>query len=190
MNRYDYDAIAGLNITPSFADVYPDYEQFKADYEADMFPRLLADITNLKTIYYLLYARYGNEEVYDGLDLNQWRAKVMSIIFQYAPAWEKKLEIQKEIRSWSKEDIITGAADVYNSALHPGKALSPEGDGIVKAINSQNVNYRKKDKMSAYSYLSAILDTDITEEFLVRFKPLFNPFAGIKSRIEYYETEV
>ena len=186
-NRYDYDDIAGLTITPTFRDVYTSEEVFLEEYNNGMFPTTIS-ATSARTLYYLLYARYGNEEMADTIDIHQWKAQLMSIIFQYAPAWEKRLEIQEKIRGWNEDQILQGSEEIYNMAQHPGKAV-PE-DGLVKAINQQNVNYRKKDKMNAYSYLLSLLDTDITEELLIRFKPLFNPFSGIKSKIHYFTEEV
>lgn len=186
LNRYDTNQAYGVNITPTFHELFQDDAAFLAEYKNGMFPTEISD-ASCRTVYYLLYARYGNDEIADNIDVNQWKAHLMSLIFQHGPAWEKRLEVQKKVRGWNEEQILEGAEDVYNTAAHPGKAV-PEG-GIVKAINQQNVNYRKKDKMSAYSYLLSLLETDITEEFLLHFKPLFNPYSGIKSRVKYYEVE-
>jgi hypothetical protein len=187
VNRYDLPGdIAGETITPTFAEIYENDEAFLAAYKNGMFPETIST-ESCRTLYYLLYARYGNEEIADTVDINQWQARVMATVFQYAPAWEKKLEIQSKIRSWNEDQILEGAEETYNMAQHPGKA-TPE-DGIIKSINAQNRSLRKKDKMSAYSYLSALLETDITEELLIRFAPLFNPFSGIKSRVHYFTTE-
>lgn len=187
INRYDLPGdVAGQTITPTFAEVYEDDAAFIAAYQNGMFPETIS-VTSCRTLYYLLYARFGNEEIADTIDFNQWQARMMATVFQYAPAWEKKLEIQEKIRNWSEEQILEGAEERYDMSQHTGKPL-PE-DGIIKGINAQNRSLRKKDKMSAYSYLSALLDTDITEELLVHFAPLFNPFAGIKSRVHYFTTE-
>ena len=187
VNRYDYEGdVAGATITPTFAEMYESPEAFLAEYTNGIFPMTITE-ANCRTLYFLLYARYGNEEIADTIDINQWRAQLFSIIWQHGPAWEKKLQIQEEIRGWDKDEIHEGAEEIYNTAAHPGKAL-PE-DGIVKGINGQNRSLRKKDKMSAYSYLTAILETDITEEFLIRFKSLFNPYSGIKSRFHIFTTE-
>jgi hypothetical protein len=56
---YNGSSLYGNFRTRSFADIYTEIETFKEDYTTNGIPSTLSD-TNLTTLYYLLYARYGN----------------------------------------------------------------------------------------------------------------------------------
>ena len=78
--------------TLTFTQVWDDKDKFLEDYSASGIPALITT-NNATTLYYLLYAKHGNDPIAN-LDINQFKAKVFSTIFQYGPTWEKKLDIQ------------------------------------------------------------------------------------------------
>lgn len=96
-----------------------------------------------------------------------------SIIFQWGPSWEKKLEIQKKLRGLTEEDLLTGAKQIYNHAENPQTAPTTQTTDELDYINEQNVNKYKKGKLDAYALLIGLIKNDVTEAFLVRFKPCF-----------------
>lgn len=100
----------------------------------------------------MLYARYGNSSIANE-DVNQFKYKVFSIIFQYGPTWEKRLDIQSKLRNLSDADILAGQKAVYNNALNPGTAPGTSSPEELTYINAQNTTSLKKSKMDAYMQL-------------------------------------
>ena len=45
---------------------------------------------------------------------------MFSIIYQYGPTWEKRLDIQKSLRGLTEEDIRGGTRQINNHAWNPG----------------------------------------------------------------------
>ena len=107
---------------------------------------------NAKTLYYLLYARYGNSHIANR-DINQFKYKVFSIIYQYAPSWSKIIEIQEKLRGLTEEDILKGSEAIYNSAMNPSTAPATDVRTPLGYINSQNSTLYNKSKMDAYTQL-------------------------------------
>lgn len=140
-----------------------------------------------RTLYYLLYARYANCPIASS-DENRFKFQVLSIIFQYGPTWEKRLEIQTSLRALNLNDIQEGTLAVTNNALNPGNKLT-KADELITNVNNQSRTNYKKSKLDAYTQLYAVLETDVTEEFLEKFKKLFIIFA-MPSEALWYETEV
>ena len=157
--------------TRTFADIYTTFEDFNKDYTSNGIPSSLSAV-NLKTLYYLLYARYGNSNIASS-DENQFKYKVFSTIFMYGPAWQKRLEIQKNLMDLDEEDIIKGTTAIHNNALNPSAAPSTQSLEELNYISSQNTTKYKKSKIEGYATLYALIETDVTEEFIGKFKKLF-----------------
>lgn len=172
----------------TFADIYPEVEQFEQDY-ADFNTGMLDSSvsgTALYTIWMLLHARYGNSTVASANE-EQFKLKLFTTIFMYGPTWEKRLEIQKKVRELLKDgkvsdELLTGGKAVYNTALNPSTPVqdaesSYEGGTNtlteLKYINQQNTTNYKKSLPEAYSILTGLLETDVTSQFIDRFKKLF-----------------
>lgn len=157
----------------SFSDVFESDDNFldmwkdSAFYEQD----LLSDAV-IKKICVLLYGRYGNEVVASS-DTNRFISRVFSIIWQYGPSWNKRVEIQKKLRALTDAEIATGTQAVYNEALNPQMTPGTDTLASLEYINSQRTTNYKKSKMDGYTQLLQLIDTDVTEEFLSKFKPLF-----------------
>ena len=77
--------------TRTFSDIYGSASVFKNTFVDSGIPLEITD-TSLTTLYYLLYARYGNSHI-ASMDENQFKYKVQSIVFMYGPTWEKRLEL-------------------------------------------------------------------------------------------------
>lgn len=169
--------------TKKFCDIYNDVETFLSDYENVGIPNLITT-TNATTLFYLLYARYGNSTIAN-FDENQFRYKLFSTIFQYGPTWEKELEIQAELRGLTADEIREGSRAIYNKALNPNTSPTTEE---LDYISEQNTTKYKKSKIEGYGLLMELLKRDVTEEFLNKFKKLFisivEPYKPL-----FYETE-
>lgn len=166
----------------TFAEVWPSQQAFLDDYSSLggylVMPNAPVSQNALKTLYFLLYARYGNNPIVNN-DVNQWKFKIFAVIFSYAPAWERKVQIQKTIMELAESDLVTGAKQIYNHALNPSTAPSTGSLEELTYINDQNVAIHKKAKMEAYNILWELIHTNHTEEFLTRFKDCFSKFVGI-----------
>lgn len=72
--------------TVLFTDVWDNAAEFVSDYKSSGLydtNNKISD-TSATTLYYLLYARYGNSPLANR-DITQFQYKVFSIIFQYGP---------------------------------------------------------------------------------------------------------
>lgn len=172
--------------TRTFVEIWNNEEAFANDYNNNGIPVSISSVS-LKTLFYLLYARYGNSNIASS-DENQFKYKVFSTIFMYAPAWEKRLDIQKKLRELSDEEIMKGSTAIYNSALNPSTAPSTAALEELPYINQQNATKYKKAKMDAYATLYALIETDVTEELIGKFKKLFITIVEPDKAL-WYKTE-
>lgn len=176
MKSYDgclwlYDDLYGAYRQVKFTDVWNNDASFLEDYKSSRLECLISDKACVN-LYYLLYSRYGNNVIASS-DLNRFKYDVWGIIFSYGPSWEKRLEIQKQLRDLSDADLMTGYTQIQNHANNPGTAPSTSTLDELLAINDQVTSKGKRDKMSAYAMLMELLKTDVTQQFLDKFKKLF-----------------
>lgn len=164
--------------TQTFNQVFPDVDKFKEciDDDFDGYAKLAISDDNKATLYWLLFARYGNTHM-TNLSVNQFKAKLVAIIFQKGPSWQRNLELQKSIRDLSEEDLRAGAISIYNTAANPEVGPGPQASEEIGYVNAQNVSKHKRSKVDAYSYLQELLRTDVTEAFISSFSVLFSKFA-------------
>lgn len=161
--------------TKLFNEIWEDVTSFTSDYNSIGIPTTIS-AQSITTLYYLLYARYGNNPIAN-YDEEQFKYKIFSVIWQYGPTWEKRIEIQQKLRGLTEDDIIKGSKAIYNTALNPSTAPSTATLDELSYINSQNTTNYKKSKMDAYSQLWELLSTDVTAEFLSKFKGCFKQFV-------------
>ena len=154
-----------------FTDVYERVEDFLADYKDCGIPTTISD-SSAQTLFYLLYGSYGNDVVASS-DINRFKYKLFSIIFQYAPNWEKQLEIQNKLRALTEDDIRLGSRQIYNTAQNPSTEPSTDTTDELQYINNQNVTKNQRGVLEGYATLLSLLRTDVTQEFLNRFRKLF-----------------
>ena len=83
-NYYEHD-------TNTFQEVWESAKAFTDEYATNGIPTTIT-VQNCTTLYYLLYAKYGNEYVRSS-DQNRFKYCIWSTIFKYGPTWEKRLEI-------------------------------------------------------------------------------------------------
>ena len=90
--------------TKLFTEVFEDADSFVYTYQHIGLPQTIS-AQNARTLYYLLYARYGNNPIAN-YDEEQFKYKVFSIVFQYGPTWEKRLSVQETLRGLQLSDLI------------------------------------------------------------------------------------
>ena len=166
----NFEYMFGNYYTRTFTDIFPDFNTFKAEYVESQLADTRATLKeeSLKSLYYLLYARYGNSHVIF-YDENQFKYNVFSLIFMYGPTWERKLDLQHKLRSLTEDELITGSTTSQTHAYNPS-SLSPEE---INYINEQNKTKYVKSKMEGLSMGAQHLEKDVTKEFLDRFQTLF-----------------
>lgn len=176
--------------TPLFTDVWNSADAFKTELQASPFANSISasDPDNVSLLYYLLYARYGNNPIAN-TDVNQFKYKIYSVIFQYGPTWQKRLEIQDKVRALTEEDIMAGGKAIYNQALNPSVEPGTGTTEELEYINAQNTTNYKKSKLEAYGTLTDLLKTDVTENFLTKFKICFKTFVMPEKVLWYVDDE-
>lgn len=157
--------------TVLFSDVYDDVNAFMDDYRSNPYPKLIQE-ENARVIYYLLMANYANSSIVN-LDIAQFKNRLFAIIFQYAPTWEKRVEIQTRLRELSEEDIRQGAKQIANKALNPDSEPTTATLEELTYINAQDTVNAKKGIITAYQDLWSLLKVDVTENFINEFSKLF-----------------
>lgn len=160
--------------TKLFTDFYETVNDFCYDYQHIGIPTTIS-VDNAKTLYYLLYAKYGNSPIAN-FDETQFKYKLFSVIFMYGPTWEKKLDIQATLRGLTEAQIKTGMAraisntgtvgtsgsntynnltsadsgtDIHNHAYNPATDPSTQTTTELNYINEQHVDkFGKTNTMS------------------------------------------
>ena len=114
----------------------------------------------------------------------------MATIFQYAPAWIKRLEIQHTLHEMdlSSDEFLRGSSMITNVSLNPSEDPGTDTMDALSTINQQNVNTQKRDKFKALAILEELLKTDITGSFIDKFRPLFRTIVA-PQRPLFYITE-
>ena len=189
----------GSSRTRSFADIFPDFETFQSAWNQTTFSQQATALNenipegsaaqNLLLIYELLLARYANSTIASS-DENRFALQCMATIFQYAPAWIKRLEIQHTLHEMdlSSDEFLRGSAQIFNTSLNPSEDPATDTMTPLSTINQQNVNIQKRDKFKALAILEELLKTDITGAFIDRFRPLFRTIVA-PQRPLFYTTE-
>lgn len=182
----------GTYRTKKFSDVWNSAEDFTNEYQNIGIPVTIPVTAELgtagtaTTLYYLLYARYGNSTVASS-DPNQFKYKLFTIIWQYGPSWAKELEIQGKVRALTDKELEAGSVQIYNNAQNPSVTPSTNTDEELEFINAQNVTKNKRSKIEGYALVESLLKRDVTEEFLSKFKKLFRTIVEPELPLLYEE---
>lgn len=172
--------------TVLFTDIWDDVDEFKSDFADSPFAGCISSSNpdNVSIVFYLLYARYGNNPIAN-LDEMQWKFKIFSTIFQYGPTWEKRLDLQSKIRALTESDLLTGSKAIHNHAFNPSTTPSTSSLTELTYINDQQTSSFKKNKLDAYTQQWDMLETDVTEDFLNKFKKCFKIFVSPERPLLY-----
>lgn len=175
--------------TKLFTELYNEADDFLDDWKASgLYKSGLIKDDSVKTIFYLLYAKHGNDPIAN-YDENQFAYRMWSIIFKYGPSWEKKLDIQESLRGLSESDIQQGSMSMYNRALNPDTIPGTDTNTELPYVNDQTVSKSKKGVLDAYNQLWALLTNDVTTVFIDRFDTLFLKIVS-PQRSVIYTTEL
>ena len=125
--------------TKLMTEIWSQASEFLNDYQKIGIPTTISN-QNATTLYYLLYARYGNTPIAN-YDENQWKYKMFSIIFQYGPTWEKRLDIQTTLRGLQIADLIDNGSYRALSSQSGSETSSKTGsDNNTRTLNTTEKN--------------------------------------------------
>ena len=125
--------------TKLMTDVWSQASDFLTDYQNAGIPTTISN-QNATTLYYLLYAKYGNTPIAN-YDENQWKYKMFSVIFQYGPTWEKRLDIQTTLRGLQLSDLIDNGSYRALSSQSGTETSSKTGsDNNTRTLNTTEKN--------------------------------------------------
>lgn len=169
--QYNGSSLYGNYRTRTFSDIFHNAANFFEEWQLTPFAENIETI-NTELIFMLLYSRYGNSNI-AASDENRFKYQLFSLIFQYAPTWQKELDIQKQIRTMDISTFREGSRNIINNAANPSSAPSTQSTEELPYINNQNVSKSQKSLADGYAYLLSLLKDDVTESFLKRFEKLF-----------------
>ena len=126
--------------TNLFCEIWDSSDKFLADYNntgtefTNQVPTTISQENALMT-YLLLFSRYGNNPIAN-YDVAQFKNKIFTIIWQYGPAWEKRLSMQEDIRNLTLQEITTGTKTDWSSE----GTQSQNNSGTDTTINNHAYN--------------------------------------------------
>lgn len=173
--------------TMLFCEVYDDEEKFIEDYKGVGIPTTIND-ESATIVFYLLYGRYGNNPI-SNMSVDQFKIKLFNIIWQYGPSWEKRLEIQKKLRELTEDELVAGAKTINNHSFNPSTEPSTSSLEELTTIDNQNTTSFKRSKLEAYAQIWSLIKTDVTEDFIERFRALFKKFVAPEEPLLYIEED-
>ena len=137
-------------------DVWESAPEFLYDYKHVGIPTTISD-ANATTLFYLLYARYGNSALAN-YDITQFKYKMFSIVFQYGPTWEKKLEVQATLRGLNLSDLMNDGAidELFNHSGQNG-ATETTTDSLNKSTTNTGTQ-----TLAHTGTVGVVHDNDIT----------------------------
>ena len=159
--------------TRKFTDIWDNADDFYEDVcDCGLGIDTLMSEAELKRVYYLLYSYYGNSHIASS-DENQFKYKAYAVIFEYGPYWAKNLQIQTNLRAITDAELLEGAKTIYNHAFNPSTTPGTSTTEELNYINEQNTTNYKRNKLDAYGLLLELLRSDLTKQFMSKFKSLF-----------------
>lgn len=133
---------------------------------------------NIKTLYYLLYAKYGSSHI-NSDNPTQWKYKIFSNIFAMGPTWKQKGELQEILHESSIDDLQKGAIQINNTSANPdGLPINPTGSTVDKwdsigGVNTQGTFLNKSGKLTTISNTHYALKNDTVGWFIKTFQKYF-----------------
>lgn len=155
----------------TFAECWSNANAFLEEYQDNGLEPVLTE-QSARTLYYLLYGKYANS-VIAASDINRFKYRVWGLIYDYGPSWQKELQIQKELRDLTNEEMQEGTTQINNHAFNPSTEPATNVFDPIPTINDQTQLHYKSGKLQGYNNILMALKKDVTESFLSKFEKLF-----------------
>lgn len=188
---YNGSSLYGNYRTRTFTEIFESEDKGSTLFETEwkqtpFFTELEEGAVPIRTIFYLLYANFGNSHI-AASDENRFKYQLYSLIWQYGPMWNKEVQIQREIREADVDAFRTGTKNIVNNAQNPSSAPTTNTLEELLYINAQNVSKTERSLADGYALMLSLLKDDITEKFLRHFNKLFLTIVQ-PERPLWYET--
>ena len=157
--------------TQLFVEVWPDFDSFFSDYSSS--PLHTDELSGTEeVIYSLLLAYYGQAPI-GNYTVSQFKIRAMEKIYSYGPTWKKNAEIQRRLRAMSEDELRAGGKAISNFAVNPNTRPATSSTEELDFVSQQTSRNSKRGRVDAYANLLSLLDEDVNERFMERFRPLF-----------------
>ena len=167
--------------TRTFQEVIPDSESLWGFMDRSIYKEYLGtDAQIICSLTYAMLSAMHKNDFIKQQDETRFVEMVLTRIFQYAPAWYKRLKLQKYLigLELTDKDLLYASKVWYNHAMYNGSAVAAEGDNeLLKAINEQTQTHYKRGKIEALQTLAGLLATDVSEEYIHVFDDMFSQVA-------------
>ena len=100
-----------------------------------------------------------------------------------------RIRIQKVLRGLSEEELKEGSKTIQNIASNPSTEPSTNNTEEIITVNQQQVYKNRNSKIGGYARLVELLDEDVTQYFLAKFKPLFAVFVRTRPALYVVDEE-
>lgn len=99
------------------------------------------------------------------------------------------MDIQDKLRNLSEEDIRLGSATTFASGANPATEIT---DSQIESAGANAYTRQKtrKSKIEGYAMLYGLLNQDITQEFINKFKKLFRMVALPDEALWYDDPDI
>lgn len=174
--------------TRTFANIFPTFEEFETAYNASPLKVEFNEYLTLEQLYCMLYSHYGNSHIAYS-DENQFVYYMWSIIYQHGPRAFRKRELQILATKLDLDTAMQGGKAIYNHSYNPSAAPSTSSLEELLTINDQNTTNYKKSELEAIASLNALIEEDVIDNFIHRFRQLFIAVAAPDYPL-LYSTEV
>lgn len=173
-----------------FFDIYTTQSDFTDDLSNNYSFFKPDDMTDdyITKTYWLLAARFGDQAISGYTDEGRWKLRLFQCLNQYGPVWEKKSELQKQIRALTLDQLKETGKVINNSALNPNNEPTTEE---LNFISAQSTSKSTMSNIDALNLQYVALDDDLDKVYTDHFKPLFSKFLLPDSPLYLYkDTEV
>lgn len=90
----------------------------------------------------------------------------------YGPSWAKEVELQQQLRDLTDEELAAGNVTLNNTVLNEGTTVA-DPTKMLDHLNDQRASVTQRGRIERINSVLMLLKTDVTAEFLDRFKPIF-----------------
>ena len=156
-------------------EIWEEASDFITDYQTVGIPMTITS-QNATTLYYLLYAKYGNNPIAN-YDETQFKYKVFSTIFQYGPTWEKRLSVQNTLRNLQIADLLDDGSSSELFSHEGSNGITKSGTGRQVKDSAATTNVDHDNTISVDD-----VDTSVTNH---AFNPATAPAADPYSPLGY-----
>ena len=158
-----------------FSQIWSNKDDFLADYLE--YEGAIDDLNKVDNKYVILTwqliaSKYANTPIRSNSE-SQFKLSVFGVMFSETPTFIKRLEIQKQIRELTADELATGETSIANQADNPDEEPTTQTMDELKYINKQHVVKQKRSKIQAYAMQLGLLESDLSETYVKKFAPLF-----------------